>query len=323
MRNDVIELEKIGERIVPVNVVMGELGSGKTTVIMNLVKQVAGDGYRVVWLKNEYGDLNVDGMLAREQGIETAEVMNGCLCCTSVGRLEDALKEILKLSPDRIVIETAGTAHPAPIAMELKRFPDIMIDSFMEVVDAVNFAGYGDLSMVGKSHAKYVDFVVVNKVGLVDGRRLDRVIDLINDNYTDIPRLMTEDGSVPARLAFGADRVSSAGRLPDGEMAADAHSPEAHRAMESFTCRTARTFRREEVEAAVRALPPRDVYRTKGIVRTPAGCAVMNGVANRITWQPVSRECPETEILFVGPTALEHEAAVRSVLEGPAEGTGA
>jgi len=310
-----VELERVADRQVPINVVMGELGSGKTTVILGLVKQIAGPDYRVVWLKNEYGDINVDGFLAREQGIQTREIMNGCLCCTAIGSIEGAVKQILAMRPDRIIIETAGIAHPAPIAMELKRFPDVVIDSFIEVIDAVNFAGFSDRSLVGQSYGKYIDFIVINKVNLVDERRLDDVIDRINDNFGGTPKIRTSDGVVPAELVFGADRKSAAGGLSVGQLRADASVERSHVEMRSFSVKWEARVDKSGLEDMIKSLPIDDIYRAKGVVLTADdGWQVVNGVAGRVTWQPLSLSPERNEILFIGPSATEHEGAVRKKL---------
>jgi G3E family GTPase len=311
-----LQLQPATGKTVPVNIVMGELGSGKTTIIMHLVKQVAGDNHKVVWLKNEYGDVNVDGKLAKEAGIATEEIMNGCLCCTAIGNLENAIEEVLKLEPDRLIVETAGSAHPAPIVMELKRFPDLLIDSILEVFDAVNFNGFADKTIIGRSHSQYVDFLVLNKTGLVDERRMDQVIDMVNDNYDGTPLLKTADGQVPAEVVFGNQDKAEVGRLSHEKMHHDAHRHEDHVQMQAFSWRTTKTFDRSVIEKLIKELPVGDVYRTKGIVQTPNGWEVMNGVANRVTWQPFSGPAEETELLFIGPYAKDQEGTVKRVLEG-------
>ncbi len=313
---DSLRLQKIGNHQMPVNVVMGELGSGKTTVIISLVKQIAGDDYNVVWLKNEYGDVNVDGALAKEQGIKTEEIMNGCLCCTSVGQIEEAIEAVLKSEPDRLIIETAGTAHPAPIAMELKRFPNLVIDSFIEVVDAVNFGGYADRTAVGRSHGRYVDFLVINKTGLVDEKRLDDVLDMIGDNYSDTPQLRTTDGSVSAGLIIGLDGVSVVSGLGEEEIHKDAHSEEAHVRMQAVSCLIDGELSPKAIEEIMDNLPLSDVYRAKGIILTPDGWMIMSRVANRVTWQSIKGEFKQNELLFVGPYAKDHQAEVCKQLEG-------
>jgi G3E family GTPase len=314
--SDKIGFERVADRQVPVNVVMGDLGSGKTTVILGLAKQVAGPDYRVIWLKNEYGDVNVDGLLARERGISAREIMNGCLCCTAIGNLEDAVRQMLAVRPDRIIIETAGSAHPAPIAMELKRFPDVILDGFIEVVDAVNFRGYRDRTVVGRSHGQYVDFVVINKASLVDGRRLDDVIDMVTDNYSDTPIVRTADGTVAADLVFGADGRAVAGKLSDARVSADAKSELHHNGLQSFSIKAVLKTTKDDLEELIRGLPVGDIYRVKGAVLTAdAGWQVVNGVAGRVTWQPLTIQPERSKILFIGPSASEHEVAVKKKLD--------
>jgi len=80
-----------------VTVFSGFLGAGKTTILLNLVRQLNANndssssgsdgGYRVAWLKNEYGEVAVDSRLAAESSIDVTEVLNGCVCCTAVGKL--------------------------------------------------------------------------------------------------------------------------------------------------------------------------------------------------------------------------------------------
>lgn len=103
----------------PVNVFTGFLGAGKSTCILNLIQQLNEralvQNSNIVWLKNEFGENAVDSVLAKEKSIAVKEILNGCLCCTLVGKLSDAIKEIVEtMHPDRIIIETSGSAYPAP-----------------------------------------------------------------------------------------------------------------------------------------------------------------------------------------------------------------
>jgi G3E family GTPase len=88
---------------IPVTVFTGFLGSGKTTIIINLLKQMP-KSYKIVMLKNEFGNVEVDSKLMQDSNIEVTEMLNGCLCCILVGKLGNALNEILeKYTPDHIL----------------------------------------------------------------------------------------------------------------------------------------------------------------------------------------------------------------------------
>ncbi len=290
---------------IPINIVMGQLGSGKTTVILSLVKQIAGDDYNVVWVKNEYGDVNVDGELAKSQGLKTEEIMNGCVCCTTIGRLEDAIKQVLKLNPDRIILETAGTAHPAPIALELKRFEELQIDSFIEVIDALNFEAFDDHSMIRQSHNKYIDFILLNKTSLIDEKQLDHVLDEVLDIYPDTPRIKSEDGSVSAEMVLSLD--SNKLMLKDiSSIESDIKStPSHHVHVNAFSCKIDGEFNTDDVQKVCESVSKQDIYRIKGIVKTKDGNKVLNGVMNRFTWSGIQNNQQRTEILFIGPGASD------------------
>ena len=96
--------------VVPVTVLTGCLGAGKTTVIRHILRQLPA-GYTCAWLKNEYGDAGVDTMVAQDARVAVKEIVNGCLCCTKVGELADALAALHALAPHRILVEASGERH--------------------------------------------------------------------------------------------------------------------------------------------------------------------------------------------------------------------
>ena len=83
----------------PITVFTGFLGSGKTTIILSLLSQLqkVNPNYKVVLLKNEFGDVEVDSKLINNASaglISVSEIMNGCLCCVLVGQLKTGFKRI-------------------------------------------------------------------------------------------------------------------------------------------------------------------------------------------------------------------------------------
>lgn len=164
-------------------------------------------------LKNEFGDVAVDSELASAQAISgVQELLNGCICCNLVGQLSDALDTLRKdVSPDRIVIETSGSAFPATLAMEVNRLiketGQYLLDGIVSVIDVENWKGYEDTSYTAKVQAQYNDLIVLNKWELVDERRLedveDRILDLGLDPPT--PRTKSSKGWVDKNLIFGLD----------------------------------------------------------------------------------------------------------------------
>ena len=111
---------------IPVTVITGFLGAGKTTVLRHLLAHA--DGRRIALIVNEFGDIGVDGELLKGCGDalcredDLIELANGCICCTVA---EDFIPTMEKLigraePPDHIVIETSGLALPQPLAQGLR-----------------------------------------------------------------------------------------------------------------------------------------------------------------------------------------------------------
>ena len=167
-------------------------------------------------LKNEFGDVAVDSTLAQEQNIsQVQEISNGCLCCTLVGQFKSALEEIIdSYAPDRILIETSGSAFPAPIAWQLRQLEqerqhlpvNVKLDGIVTVIDCLNFRGYEDTSYTAKMQAQYTDLIVMNKHEVVSEREYDLVLDHVYELNPDTPvvKASRSQGVDPA-LIFGLD----------------------------------------------------------------------------------------------------------------------
>lgn len=105
---------------VPVTLLSGYLGAGKTTVLNELLN--SGEVGRCAVVVNEAGELGVDGFLIREANWGLVEIVDGCVCCTVLGDLSRALAGILQTAKeplDRILIETSGLASPGPVVRTL------------------------------------------------------------------------------------------------------------------------------------------------------------------------------------------------------------
>ncbi|KAF8556175.1 cobW-domain-containing protein [Imleria badia] len=201
-----------GQTQIPITVFTGFLGAGKTSIILSLLPKLPKD-YKVVLLKNEFGDIQVDSQLAKQSSLAAvSEILNGCMCCVLVGQMKTALLEIReKFRPDRIIIECSGSAFPATLAFQIRELEretndDLKLDAIVTVVDAENFSGYEDTSPTAKMQASYSDIIVVNKWEHVDDRALDLVLDHLNtlNDLTPKIRCNGRDGVDP-NLLFGVD----------------------------------------------------------------------------------------------------------------------
>lgn len=196
---------------IPVTIITGFLGSGKTTILLNLIPQLPST-YRLALLKNEFGDLAVDSQLASANSLSgVRELLNGCICCNLVGQLSDALLQLRdEVKPDRIVIETSGSAFPATLAMEVNRLADehkgqFVLDGVVSVIDVENWEGYEDTSYTAKLQAKYTDLIIFNKWENVSEQRFDVCLDRVGDLELETAWVKSDMGTVEKDVLLGID----------------------------------------------------------------------------------------------------------------------
>lgn len=296
---------------IPVTVFTGYLGSGKTTIILNLIKQMPA-GYNMVWLKNEFGDVAVDSQLAKESNIKVTEMLNGCLCCVLVGKMGNAIDELLKqYHPDRIIIETSGSAYPAPIALEIRKMDDrLKLDSIVTVIDAINFEGYADKSYTAKIQAEYTDLILINKHEQVDERTLDQTLDDVYELNPNTPKVKTDHGMISPDLIFGLDTklFTTQAEVDVANVSRNVHHHEQE--VEIAELVSDRTFTREQVDAALRALPRTEFYRIKGMIKFTDGFELLNYVFGRFDYLPLRQYTGQTKITFMGEELQAYDDAI-------------
>ena len=163
-----------GARI-PVTVVTGFLGAGKTTLIRRFLATPQGQGTAVI--VNEFGAVGIDDALVRDAAEQTVLLGNGCLCCISRSDLQLALRQLV-IDRDRgivprfarAIIETSGLADPAPILQTFSTDRalggEFHIDVMLTVVDAVN--GEATLATAAEARKQVIlaDRLVISKSDL-------------------------------------------------------------------------------------------------------------------------------------------------------------
>ncbi|EGN98993.1 hypothetical protein SERLA73DRAFT_181764 [Serpula lacrymans var. lacrymans S7.3] len=197
---------------IPITVFTGFLGAGKTSVILSLLPQLP-KNYKVVLLKNEFGDIQVDSQLAKQSSLAAvSEILNGCMCCVLVGQMQTALLEIReRFRPDRIFIECSGSAFPATLAFQIRELEretknDLKLDAIVTVIDAENFTGYEDTSPTARMQASYSDIILINKWEHVSERALDLVVDHLNTLNDLTPKIRCKGrNGVDPNVLFGLD----------------------------------------------------------------------------------------------------------------------
>ncbi len=164
---------------IPVAILTGFLGAGKTTMLNYLLKDpFLADAAVVI---NEFGDVGIDHLLVERADDNIVEMASGCLCCTIRGDLIDTIHDLLArrdaatVNPfDRIVIETTGLADPAPVLHSVMSEPTLLarcrLEGVITVVDAYNGMATLDAHAEAVKQVAVADRIVLTKVDLLEGR---------------------------------------------------------------------------------------------------------------------------------------------------------
>jgi cobalamin biosynthesis protein CobW len=242
---------------IPVTIVTGFLGSGKTTLIRHVLENAK--GRRLALIINEFGDVGVDGAILKSCGIDTCpeenivELANGCVCCTVADDFIPAMEALLALNPrpEHIVIETSGLALPKPLVKAFD-WPDIRtkvtVDGVIAVVDgaAVAAGRFADdpvklaaqraadssidhenpLEEVYEDQLLCADLVVLNKADLMSADDMRRVTAEINATVPRAVKIVeTREGRIdPAiLLGLGASAEDDLANRPSHHDAEEGH----------------------------------------------------------------------------------------------------
>ncbi|KAK0344903.1 hypothetical protein LTR91_026576 [Friedmanniomyces endolithicus] len=283
---------------IPLTIITGFAGAGKTTLLLNLLPQLRtqNPGYKLALIKNEIGDLNVDTLLAASAEISgTRELLGDCICCTNIGQIESALAQLdVECGPDRIVIETSGSAEPLKLVLEVNRIAGVTgryeLDGVVSVVDAENWAGYADVSFTAELQARQTDLIVVNKWEGLGERAMDAFLDKLGDLDVGTPMAKSERGWVSMELLFGWDpKMARAWVNTDhGHEHADGEHEHGHKSeMECLSVTLTSTNPEAstdfvKLDSLLTTAPKDEVYRIKAVLysRTspkPSDGAQVNG----------------------------------------------
>ncbi len=164
---------------VPVTVLTGFLGAGKTTLVNRILSEH--HGKRIAVIENEFGEVGVDQALVIGADEEIFETSNGCLCCTVRGDLIRILAQLRRRRDrfDAILIETTGLADPGPVAQtffvdeELKEH--YVLDAIVTLADARHLEQQLDTTPIALDQIAFADVILLNKIDLVNPAQLARI----------------------------------------------------------------------------------------------------------------------------------------------------
>ncbi len=213
--------------LIPVTLLTGFLGSGKTTVLNRLVQQP--EMADALVLINEFGEIGLDHLLvAHSREDIVVEMSSGCLCCTIRGDLVRTLKDIhWRFARDgrrqfsRVVIETTGLADPAPIVQTLATHRDVRdryrLDGLVTTIDARNGEATLDAHVEALKQAAMADRLLLTKADLVDAGALDRLTDRLRVLNPAAGVIRVSHGELEASRILDLGLFTADGKIADVE----------------------------------------------------------------------------------------------------------
>ncbi|WP_372069413.1 GTP-binding protein (plasmid) [Tistrella mobilis] len=285
---------------VPVLVVTGYLGAGKTTLINSLLADAG--GRRIAAIVNDFGAINIDEELIRARTDTVVGLANGCVCCTLQGDLLRTLKLLLAddPSPDHIIVEASGVADPAGIIQALSDpvlWKSTRLDAVLCVVDAEDLVAEPArrADPLWQAQLAAASFVVLTKAGWLDaGAAADLARSLSPRGKPPVIDTAREPLPVALLLDGGPDLPALPGRRFTATAAITGESHAGSR-FATTTWQGAGPVSLVALQALIGALAP-VLVRAKGIFRfteRPGQTWLLQMVGQRVTLAPLSGDYPE------------------------------
>lgn len=323
-------LEKI-----PVTILTGFLGAGKTTLIRNLI--LKNKSKKLAVIINEFGDLGVDGEIVKQCSDETCpeenilELANGCICCTVADDFIPTMKSLLEgqYLPEHILIETSGLALPKPL-LKAFEWPEIRsrltVDSVLAVVDAeavVNgiFAPQMSTELEEKQNQTYVehetplsevfedqincsDVVLLTKPDLVENISDARNI-IIKEMERNVPILEVQNGDIGADVILGVNAAAETD-LDNRRSHHDGFDDHEHDDFDTFSITVPKILDVEKFKIVLETLiRENDILRIKGFLRVESKPLnlLVQGVGKRLSVNFTDTKIPVENtgnLVFIG-----------------------
>lgn len=300
--------------MVPVDIVTGFLGSGKTTLIKHVLEKGL-HGQRVAVIVNDMADIPVDGPVLRGMHVDKmVELSGGCVCCSGLYRLGAGLQEIVENTrPTLIVIETSGAAAPSPVVARLDEL-GYRTDAVTTVVDAENFFRMDKAEPIVSVQVAEADFLVINKLDRVDVLRLEKLRKTLGRMNSRAHRIETSYGAVASDLLFATGVRALRERSRPATVQGHPHPNE----IDSFVIETEGRLSRPRLERFLSRLPDR-IYRVKGFVRfaDEAQPSLLNYTCGRfsfVSFRGLNELRATTQMVFIGKESGRCRAAVEDAI---------
>jgi G3E family GTPase len=261
--------------VLPVTIIGGYLGAGKTTLVNHLLRHAAGT--RIAVLVNEFGALPIDEDLIEAKDDALISIAGGCVCCSYGNDLTQAMLDLAKLDqqPEHLLIESSGVALPGAIAASVTLIDGFAMDGVIVLADAETVQTQARDTYVGDTIERQLhdaNIVLLNKADLVAPAQLAEVTTWLGGMAPDASVIHARHAVVPNAVVMQpyTARAQKGGGIPHP------HAP-------AFESRVIHAAPNCDAEAVAQALadPALALVRAKGFVSTVDGLKAIQVVGRR------------------------------------------
>lgn len=292
--------------MLPVSILGGYLGAGKTTLVNHLLRHA--DGLRIAVLVNEFGALPIDADLIEAQDDTLISIAGGCVCCSYGNDLIQAMVDLSKMeiAPDHVLIESSGVALPGAIAASISLIEDMVVEGVIVMCDAETIRDQLANEYIGDTIERQLadaDLVLLNKADLLSETELDAVAGWLKTQVPGAEVVPAQMAQVPRDVVlqrFDADPK----RLMDRR--------EGH--LVPFSSKVIQFNSDCDADAVAQQLADPDLalIRAKGFVPTAQGLRAIQVVGRRwsVSVAPAQAKPGVVVISQSGDVSLEHIQAL-------------
>lgn len=298
---------------IPVAIITGFLGSGKTTLVNHILNN--SKGLRAAVIVNEFGEIGIDNQLIVSTKETIIELSNGCICCQVRGDIIETILNILKKHKkiNYLIIETSGVANPVPVAQTFflqELAPYTELDAIVTLIDTFHFKENLEKGNA-KDQIKAADIIIMNKIDTITTKQKESIKKEINMLAPHARIIEAIQGNVKLELLLNINTFDSKRFLDKkGNWLVEDHPHDEFGnhiesdGITSFMFKTDKAMDVEKFKSFVQQMPEQ-IIRSKGIIN-------FKGIANKAVYQHVGRridvktaelwrkEKPKTELVFIG-----------------------
>ncbi len=286
---------------IPVTVLGGYLGAGKTTIVNRLLTAAGTQGLRLGVLINDFGSINLDAALIASRSDSVIELSNGCICCSLSDGFASALLDLAQrartsptTAPEHLVIETSGVALPRAVA-QYAHMRGFTLDSVVVAADAEQVLTQCSQRYVGETVINQLvsaDMILLTKCDLVEPSVLQQTRGSLAQ-ISEAPVVEIRDGRVELDLLIGSGRSTSTPVLPLQTNVETPPHKQTTNGFQSLVIDIPKGLGKSDLYAWLESAPE-EILRAKGVAAAKDGLVLLDRVGHRVQLRPLSTDSSST-----------------------------